>query len=352
METEEPQRNRDAAHVACGMIMGGADIIPGVSGGTMALILGIYERLVAAVSRFDTELLGLVRNRQWRAAADHIDLRFLIALGCGIGLGVVVLGSLMQWLLDKGPYVRITCPLTISAFFGLIVASAIHVARLIPRWNLGAIGLAVLGVVIAYRITGGEESESVAGFGYLFLCGMIAICAMILPGISGSFIMVLLGVYKIITGAISDTQTAVRGFDFGPELLGNLATLAVFAAGCAIGILAFSKILNWLLKHYHTPTLALLCGFMIGSLRALWPFQFENSEFPALEYEGRNRALSEWLPAVLRERLDPEWIPTNLLVPGELTPLVWGCLATAVAAMLFVLALEWISTRGRRVEED
>lgn len=318
----------------------------------MALILGIYERLVTAISHFDAQLLGMLQKRQWRAAATHIDLRFLIALGIGILTGIVVLGRLMHFLLDDGSNVATTCPLTIAAFFGLIVASAWHVAKMIQPWRFSSTLLVVLGAVVAYSITGMEQSAVEPSLGFLFICGMIAICAMILPGISGAFIMLLLGVYGTITGAIHGLTDQLKAFAFDAAMWNNVMTLGVFACGCAIGIITFSKILHWLLDHFHGSTMAMLCGFMIGSLRQLWPFQAHNAKFPALEYTAPHTSVAEWLPASLRESLSGSrleiWLPDNLLIPSSFSGLVLGCLVAMAAAFALVLALEWISTRGAK----
>ncbi|MBN1590674.1 MAG: DUF368 domain-containing protein [Pirellulales bacterium] len=253
-------RTAGLANVFRGILMGGADIIPGVSGGTVALILGIYERLVTAISHVDTRLLGLLRHCRWSEAAVHIDLRFLVTLVCGILLGVAGLATLMNHLIDHHPQP------TLAVFFGLILASSVLVARMVGRWNAVNAVLLVAGMAVAYWLVAQPVMAGREGYAYLFFCGMVAICAMILPGISGAFILLILGKYTHVTGAIS---SLVRG-DVTVE---NLLTLVVFACGCVVGLLSFSKFLRWLLAHHHAPTMAVLCGFMIGSLRRLWPFK-------------------------------------------------------------------------------
>lgn len=348
MKSESNGVRSDVAQVARGMLMGGADIVPGVSGGTIALILGIYERLVTAVSRVDGQFLTHIKQRHWRAAASHIDFRFLVTLGIGVLSGIVVLGSLMHYLLKDGPNIATTCPLTIAAFFGLIVASALHVGRMINNWNLATTFLVIAGALIAYTITGIKSEPTDASLGFLFFCGMIAICAMILPGISGSFIMVLLGVYLTVTGAIKDFIRDVVTVSLSAATWDHFQILAVFACGCLVGILAFSKILRWLLQNFHSPTMAVLCGFMLGSLRELWPFQKSNFKFPALEYHGEHSVMADWLPQSVRNTIPEVWEPTNLLIPSSFSGLVLGCIGTMFAAIAFVLVLEWISTRGAK----
>ena len=210
--------------------MGAADIVPGVSGGTVALILGIYTRLVTAVSRVDATLLGLLGRGKWRQAADRLDLRFLIALGVGIGAGAVGLAGLMHTLLEDHTQ------LTYAAFFGLILASGILVGRMCRPHGAaqlaGCLALGLAGVAIAYLLVSQSVIENRPGFLYTFVCGAIGICAMILPGISGSYLLLLLGKYHEITGIIKNlAHLNVTG--------GDLVTLAVFAVGCLLGLVLF-----------------------------------------------------------------------------------------------------------------
>ncbi|MCG8584650.1 MAG: DUF368 domain-containing protein [Pirellulales bacterium] len=251
---------QDAIHVVRGVLMGGADIIPGVSGGTVALIVGIYERLVTAISSFDLRLLSLIKKRAWREAADHIDLRFLVALGFGILTGIASLATLTNYLLIHYQ------AQTLSLFFGLILASSVLVGRMVERWSPVTIGLLIAGTVFAYWLVGQLPAVPPEGLWYLFACGAIAICAMILPGISGAFIMVIMGVYTDVTGAIS---AVTRGQATAETFL----QLGIFAVGCGLGLLSFSKFLRWLLGRHEAATMATLCGFMVGSLRKIWPFK-------------------------------------------------------------------------------
>jgi len=258
----------DAGHVGQGILMGAANIVPGVSGGTVALIFGIYERLVTAVSHFDLTLLGRLRQRRWAAAAAHIDLRFLGALGSGIFLGTVGLASLMHTLLEHHRQH------TLAALFGLILASSLIVVRMIPvqrpRQVAGAAAAGLLAVAVAYWLVGQPFLQAWEGYAYLFFCGALAICAMILPGISGAFILLVLGNYITVTGAIKELAQLQLTAQ-------TLSTLVVFAAGCTIGLIGFSKFLRWLLARYHSMTMAILCGLMLGSLRRIWPFQTDTT---------------------------------------------------------------------------
>jgi putative membrane protein len=248
--------------VGRGFLMGGADIIPGVSGGTVALILGIYRRLVTAISHFDLVTLRWLGRGELRKAIERVDLYFLMALGLGIGAGIVSLASLMHSLLTHAS----SRSLTLAVFFGLIVASGVLVGRMVERWGPGTIVICSAGAAFAFWITGLQSVHPDPTYLYVFFCGMVAICAMILPGISGAYILLLLGMYVHVTGAI-------KGLPRGDVSTENLMTIAVFLAGCTIGLVSFSKVLRWLLSHHESTTMALLCGFMLGSLRRIWPFQ-------------------------------------------------------------------------------
>jgi putative membrane protein len=249
--------------------MGAADVVPGVSGGTVALVLGIYRRLVTALSHFgDPVLMGLVKRRQWIDGLRHVDAAFLIALGSGVCAGVVLLGGVMNELLTR-PSTR---PLTLAALFGLILASALLVARLVrsgpwdERWRLLLWGAA--GAAFAFWLTGHTPREASMSPWYVFLCGLIGISAMILPGISGAYLLLILGLY----GPLTDILKALPR---GDVVAGDLGTVAIFSAGCAVGLLSFSKLLRFLLVSCERPTMAVLCGFMVGALRKVWPFQHD-----------------------------------------------------------------------------
>lgn len=253
----------DLTTVGCGFCMGAADIVPGVSGGTVALILGVYERLVTAISRCDTTFLRHLKSQQWKAAADHIDLRFVVALGFGIACGIAALASVMNRLLTDH------MSATFAAFSGMILASSLLVGRRIAKWKAEHLGTLLLGILIAlWLVTLPALKSPPDTLWYLFLCGMIGITAMILPGISGAFILLLLNRYHFITESI-------KGLPKGEVSVEILLSLSVFALGCLTGLLSFSRVLRWLLTKYHDLTMAMLCGFMLGSLLKLWPFQQE-----------------------------------------------------------------------------
>ncbi|MDW8328073.1 MAG: DUF368 domain-containing protein, partial [Anaerolineales bacterium] len=237
---------------ARGFCMGAADVVPGVSGGTMAFILGIYDELLNAIHAVNLDFIRRLLTLRWREAFAHFPWRFLLALGLGIGTAIFSLARGLRWMLEHHP-----SPVW-AFFFGLVLASVIVVRKRVRRWTPATIALAVLAAVGAYVLVGLTPTQTPDTLWFLFLSGAIAICAMILPGISGAFILVLLGKYQYVLDAV------VRL---------DVLTLAIFAAGCAVGLLSFVRLLRWLLRQYHDPTVAVLAGFMLGSLRKVWPWK-------------------------------------------------------------------------------
>lgn len=235
-----------------GMGMGAADVVPGVSGGTIAFITGIYEELINSIKSINLNTIKLFFTGKFAEFWKAINGSFLISVFIGIGISVLSLAKGLEFLLNNFPI------LVWSFFFGLIVASAIYVARSIEKWDIGTVLAGIIGITIAYVITIITPAEANTSYWFVFLSGSIAICAMILPGISGSFILVLLGMYKFILEAVGDLKIAVIG---------------TFMAGAAVGIIAFSNVLSWLLKKYHNLTIAVLAGFMVGSLNKVWPWK-------------------------------------------------------------------------------
>ena len=254
-------KQTDGTQFVQGLLMGSANIIPGASGGTIALILGIYQRLITAVSHFDREWVDALKRRDWKTATEHVDLRFLTTIALGVVAGTVSLGSLMHTLLEKYE------ANTLAVFFGLIAASTLLVVRRVSHWSLTGLILATTGGAIAFMIGNASPaaSETQVSLLYLFCCGAIAISAMILPGISGALILLLLGAYKQVTGYLKQISQGAITAD-------NVLGVLVFVTGCVIGILIFTKLLRILLDRYHELTLCTLCGFMVGSLRSLWPW--------------------------------------------------------------------------------
>ena len=242
-----------------GACMGAADVIPGVSGGTIAFITGIYDQLIGSINSINAEALKLFFTGKFKEFWKHINGTFLLSLFCGILFSVVALAGLMQYLLESHPIQ------TWAFFFGLIVASSLFILRGIEGWNLKAVIFLILGIGLGVTVCTLSPTTTPDALWFIFLSGAIAICAMILPGISGSFILLILGKYKFI-------MEAITGLTTGQAVGENLVILGVFAVGAVCGIIAFSRILNWLLSRYHKQTLLVLAGFIIGSLVKVWPW--------------------------------------------------------------------------------
>jgi putative membrane protein len=235
-----------------GLAMGAADVIPGVSGGTIAFISGIYEELLNSIKSINLSSLKLLFTGKFADFWKAINGTFLLSLVTGIAISIISLAKGLKYLLDHYPI------LIWSFFFGLVLASTVYVARTITKWNLSTIVAGIVGTIIAYLITIITPAEANTTYWFIFLSGAIAICAMILPGISGSFILVLLGMYKFILESVSEFKITV---------------ILTFLVGAAIGIISFSNVLSWLLKKHHNLTISLLSGFMVGSLNKVWPWK-------------------------------------------------------------------------------
>lgn len=260
-----------------GACMGAADVIPGVSGGTIAFIMGIYDEFVGSLASINAEALRLLFKGRFAAFWKHINGSFLLSLVIGIGISIIALAGLMQMLLSDFPIQ------TWAFFFGLIVASSLFIIRGISGWKLREGLLLVFGILLGAVICTLSPTQTPDGLWFIFLSGALAICAMILPGISGSFILLILGKYEYVLGAISGL---VAGFDPGR----NLLILGVFGLGAIIGILAFSRFLHWLLARWQKETMIVLAGFIIGSLVKIWPWSNSEaivlSQFPELASFG------------------------------------------------------------------
>ena len=260
-----------------GACMGAADVIPGVSGGTIAFIMGIYDEFVGSLASINAEALRLLFKGRFSAFWKHINGSFLLSLVIGIGISIIALAGLMQMLLSDFPIQ------TWAFFFGLIVASSLFIIRGISGWKLREGLLLLFGILLGAVICTLSPTQTPDGLWFIFLSGALAICAMILPGISGSFILLILGKYEYVLGAISGL---VAGVDPGR----NLLILGVFGLGAIIGILAFSRFLHWLLARWQKETMIVLAGFIIGSLVKIWPWSNAEaivlSQFPELASFG------------------------------------------------------------------
>lgn len=297
-----------------GMAMGGADIIPGVSGGTIAFITGIYERLLNAIKSIDAEALKLLAGLRLKELWQHIDGKFLITLLSGILLSIVSLANLMSFLL-------IAYPIQLwSFFFGLIVIASFSVFREIKRWNGGVLLAGFIGIAVAYFITTATPAETPTALWFIFLSGAVAICAMILPGISGSFILLIMGKYTYVIDAIKDL---------------DMITIVVFALGCVVGLLSFARIVSWLLKRYHGVAISLLAGFMLGSLNKIWPWKVVTAY--RIDSHGEQQPL-------LTENI----LPTEYATLTGQEPFILQALLFALLGVGIVVILEKIASRNKR----
>lgn len=236
-----------------GMAMGAADVVPGVSGGTIAFISGIYEELLGSIASINFDLLKTLKNEGFASAWKKVNGNFLLALFIGIFISIVSLAKIIKWLLENEPI------LLWSFFFGLILASILFIGKQIKKWDFKSVLFLIAGAVLAFYITtlNPMVSEHSSPW-FMFLAGALAICAMILPGISGAFILVLLGAYKPILEAVNNRDFKV---------------IAIVGLGAIVGLLSFSKLLKWMFKNYKDITLAVLTGFIIGSLNKIWPWK-------------------------------------------------------------------------------
>ena len=287
--------------------MGAADVVPGVSGGTMAFILGIYQELIEAIRSINARFIRTLLSFRGKEAMALVPWRFLVSLVLGILFAVFSLARLLAWLLENKPV------FIWSFFFGLILASILTIGRNLEQRNLSAVIWAFLGTMGAYFLVGMVPVNTPEAPWFLFLSGAVAICAMILPGISGSFILVLLGKYHFVLAAVNER---------------NLFVLAVVLAGAVIGITSFSRLLSWLLEKHHDVTIALLLGLMLGSLRKVWPWK--NTLEATLDRHGNTIPL----------------IQINVL-PSQWNIEVGIALSLAVMGFMVVLALEFWAARPK-----
>lgn len=234
------------------MAMGAADVVPGVSGGTIAFISGIYEELITSINSINLGLLKTWKTEGFMSVWKEVNGNFLLALFAGIFISLFSLATLVSWLLENEPV------LLWSFFFGLVLASVFFVGKEIKRWNLGIITALILGAIVAFFITTLPPNENMESLPFLFLSGALAVCAMILPGISGAFILVLLGSYKTILDAVHEKDIKI---------------IITVGLGAIFGLLSFARLLKWMFTHYKNITLAILTGFILGSLNKIWPWK-------------------------------------------------------------------------------
>ena len=275
-----------------GIAMGAADVVPGVSGGTIAFISGIYEELITSLNNINFSFFNNWRREGFFKAWKALNGNFLLSLAIGIAISVLSLAQLISWLLENEPI------LVWSFFFGLVLASVFFVARDIREWKISTVFIFLLGAVLAYFITSITPATSNESLPFLFLSGALAVCAMILPGISGAFILVLLGSYKTVLDAVHQRDYLI---------------IAVVGIGAVFGLLSFARLLKWMFHRYKDLTLALLTGFILGSLNKIWPWKvvletkdigertivLKEANVSPFVYEGDNQLQTAILLAIL-----------------------------------------------------
>lgn len=302
----KPRGLRDYAGLfARGVCMGSADVVPGVSGGTMAFILGIYEELIDSIRAVGrSEFLRPLSRLRLREAFAVLNWKFLLALGAGVLSAILTLAKGIEWMLENRPV------MVWSFFFGLVLASVITVSRRVARWSPKLLLLAAAGAAGAWLFVGLVPLQTPNDWWFLFLAGSVAICAMILPGISGAFVLLLLGKYHYILSSLNDRQ-------FEP--------IVWVALGAFVGIVTFAQVLGWLFRHYHDGTVAVLTGLMVGSLRKVWPWKID----------------VEWVVGSQGEKIPT--VQHNVLPAGG--DGVLTAVLLALVGLGVVLLLEWWANR-------
>lgn len=300
-----------------GCAMGAADVVPGVSGGTIAFITGIYEELINSIKSIDLQALKLLLSFKMADFWKKINGTFLLSVVGGIGISIFSLAKLMTWLLAHHPiYIW-------SFFFGLIIASSVLVAKEIRKWDIFTVLALLAGGAIAYTITVMSPASTPDTWWFIILSGAIAICAMILPGISGAFILLLMGKYTYIL-------TAVTQFNIGIILL--------FVFGAVAGIISFSHLLSWLLKNYHTLTVSLLTGFMVGSLNKVWPWKETLETY--VDSHGAKQVLVETNVS-----------PMKFETLTNSNALLWQAVIMCVVGFLLIWGIEYIGKKLKAKNE-
>lgn len=303
-----------------GMAMGAADVVPGVSGGTIAFITGIYEELISSINSFNLGLFKTLKTEGIKGAWKAINGNFLVALFSGILISVFSLAKLITFLLETSPI------LVWSFFFGLILASIWLMLKQVKKWNAWSVIAILLGTVLVYYITTIQTTGTAESNLYILLSGMVAICAMILPGISGSFLLVLMGAYQVVLAAVSDRK---------------LTTLAMFGTGCVLGLLAFSKLLNYLFKNFKNVTIAALTGFLIGSLNKVWPWKHVEKIFVKHSGEVNEEVVNLVEKNVLPNDYDIILRKGEQIIGyADAEPFLWPAIGLAIVGFALIIILE------------
>lgn len=302
-----------------GLAMGAADIVPGVSGGTIALIAGFYEELLETIDGLDFKFFKKWRENGFLTTWREYNLSFLLALGIGIVTSILLLAKVIGSLIDSHPI------LVWSFFFGLVLASILYLIKQLEKWNAAVIVSIVVASIFAFGISSLNPLTEIDSVWFLFVAGFIAIIAMILPGISGAFILILLGAYQPVINLINQLNQSISEGD-STLLLQSISKIAIFLLGAAIGLKAFSRALTWMFNHHKNITLAILTGFMIGALNKIWPWKEV--------LETRLNSKGEEVPFI-----EQSVLPSNFVEPQLTSALI--CL---VGGFLIIFILEKIAT--------
>lgn len=305
-----------------GILMGAADVVPGVSGGTIAFITGIYEELIKTIDGLDISILGSLRKNGFVNTFNAYNLGFLISLLAGIAVSILSLAKLITFLLATYPI------LVWSFFFGLVLASVWYIGSQISKWGAVTIAFIIVGTALSYYITVAEPLGSPDSWWYVIFSGFVAIIAMILPGVSGAFLLLLLGSYETVLGAITGLTESIVAGDWSAAS-SYFLTLCLFAVGCILGLKLFSRVLTWLFKNHKNWTLALLTGFMLGSLNKLWPWK------EVLKY--RTNSHGEEVPF-----LEKSIMPNHF--DGD-SQIMWAVVLMVVGFLLIFLLERWASKK-------
>lgn len=331
-----------------GFMMGAANVIPGVSGGTIAFITGIYERLIEGLKRFDSTTAKLLTRFKWAEVWERVDGRFLTALGLGVVISILTLARVLEMGFKEHPI------LVWSFFFGLILASLPAVAKLVKTWTAGPVVALVIGcgaaVSLAFLSPASENTNPV----YLVLCGVVAMCSMIIPGLSGSFVLLLMGNYQLI---MIDSVNALSELKLGEAL----PVVIPVGIGAVVGLLVLARLLSWLFKNWHDVAVALIAGFIAGSLLVIWPWK---DEVPARNDDGQILVKTEEREMVGREGTLAEVKESkgeeeelvllgyeNWHLPSFSEKSTWSALGVMIVGIVLILLLDRHAAKAGKAEK-
>jgi putative membrane protein len=300
-----------------GMGMGAANVIPGVSGGTIALITGIFEELIDSIKSFDLVAVKLLFTGKFKQLAGHINLNFLLAVFIGVGISIFSIAIVLDYLFVNYPiYIW-------SYFFGLILASVYFVGKTIEKWSASTVISFIIGTVVAVSITLINPATEDSRYWYLALCGVVAVCSMILPGLSGSFVLILMGNYQLV---MIDAVTNLK-----------IDILLPVVIGAVVGLIVFSHVLSWIYKKFKDQTISLLTGFILGSLAILWPWKNSYDQYGKLIPVNKYGAFLDQTGAVTK---DIKVFNYDHIMPGQIDRVVLLAVIFAIAGIISIWLIE------------